>query len=129
MIVYSIAIIRMDVRGKHEYAVLLNRDKTVCGFLSVVDGIRDFEERYNSSHRRSYEGSMSALLNWTFFRPAIVEIEDVKDIEKLVEDPVNIKMASYSHISGNFNGLVLDPTKAEAVWRKGAKPNLIATSL
>jgi hypothetical protein len=124
--VYSIAIIRMDVRGKHEYAVLLNQDKTVCGFLSVVDGIRDFEKKYESGQRRSYEGSMSALLNWAFFRPAIVEVADVKDIVNLVEDPENLRMASYSHISGNFNGLVLDPTKAEAVWEKGAKPSLIA---
>ncbi len=120
-VVIFIAIIKTT----DDLFVLLNQDRSVCGFRTVDAGLGSFEQKYESGHRRGYEASMSACINWMTMQPSIVTIEDPEEIRQWVDDADNLKSCSVSGIAGSFLGLKLDPTKAMPVWDGGVKPKLI----
>jgi hypothetical protein len=78
----------------------------VQGFHSESEGLRYFESSYNRNHGRSYEASMSALLNGITFQPSIVSLP--------LED-----------VSGSMNLVMLKP-EADKLWQQGKKPSLIS---
>jgi hypothetical protein len=112
------------IRTARDYFVLLNHDRSICGFISIEAGRDSFEGMYMDSHRRSYEGSMSACINHITFQPAFISIESLDEIYRWVADPERMKVCSVSNVSGHFVGLLLDSTKAASVWERGAKPKL-----
>jgi len=114
------------IRTAQGYFVLLNQDRSVCGFTSIGAGLDSFERKYMEGHGRSYEGSMSACINHITLQPSIVSIESPDEIRQWAADPEKMKMCSVSNVSGDFVGLVLDSTKAASVWESGAKPRLIS---
>lgn len=100
-----------------------NRVATIHGFESRMDGLRYFEDAYNTNHGRSYEASMSACINGIFFRPSILKlsIEEIKTCLPLGDTNV----VKVRNVSGSMSLLPLDSVKAEALWDSGDKPKLI----
>lgn len=105
--------------------VLLNRDHSVAGFHTAEEGLLSFENIYQRAHKRSYEASMSACINWMQMQPSIIAIQDPEVIRTWVDDSENMQMQSVAGIAGHFLGLRLNTEKATPAWDMGAKPKLI----
>jgi hypothetical protein len=117
------------VKASDKFYVSLNRDKSVCGFSSVAEGLASYEDMYNRNHRRSYEGSMSACINAMFFQPAVVLFDNANEFKKkLLPDDLDesdVRVVELSHVSGYMLGIEADKAKAARIWEKAAKPRLI----
>lgn len=123
-----VALINIEHKGEDVYFVLM-ADKgedgkyPVLGFLSEEEGLHCFEGGYDESHLRSYEGSMSACVNWMFFHPSIIKVEDgIEGLKKLVGE--NPKMWSYNSIAGHYKGIPIEPKMGKILWERGAKPSI-----
>lgn len=120
----------------------------ILGWEDVNRGLYYFQEGYRQKHRQSYEGSMSACINFIQFQPRIVEFADMADLEarllptKLPDAPtadqavaallatphadaVNRRPCRLSSISGFYDVLPLVPDIARPLWEKGVSPALI----
>lgn len=121
----NFAVTLMESEGK--YYVVVNDDNSVAAHKSVEEGLKSFEKLYNTNHARSYEGSMSACINWLFFRPAIVGFASLsalrKDLFAGIADE-DIRVYSVRNVSGGFLGLLCGEG-ADKVWQTAAKPALI----
>jgi len=108
---------------KKYYILVNNEDYSVLGFNTEKEGIEYFEKAYKSCHSCSYEGSMSACLNFLTFRPSIIKIKDVEDIRDniAVEKPRKVTL---SHVSGSMD-VITTREKAKELWESGKKPRLI----
>jgi hypothetical protein len=93
----------------------------VQGFHSESEGLRYFESSYNRNHGRSYEASMSALLNGITFQPSIVSLP-LEDIEPLF---IEKRVTTVRNVSGSMNLVMLKP-EADKLWQQGKKPSLIS---
>lgn len=111
--------------GPHSYWLVAGDDKMVIGFKTKAEGLAYYEKGYRAGHQRSYEGSMSACINWMFFRPSIVRTteETLNEICKKAPDG-RIMMSGLSHVSGFMRGIQLMEKEAEILWKKGTKPSL-----
>ena len=112
------------IESEENYYILVNsKDYSVLGFSTEKEGIEYFEKAYKSCHSRSYEGSMSACLNFLIFRPSIIKIEDLEDIRDNIaaEKPHKITL---SHVSGSMD-VITTREKAKELWKSGKKPRLI----
>lgn len=98
-----------------------NRVATIHGFHTPMEGLRYFEDGYNSNHGRSYEASMSACINGITFRPSILKLS-LDEIRALAPAMSVVKVRNSS---GGMVILPLDAEKAEALWETGSKPKLI----
>lgn len=94
----------------------------IHGFESKMDGIRYFEDAYNRNHGRSYEASMSALINAISFRPSILQLS-IPEIERMMPEKA---VVTVRNVSGRMTLLPLDPEKANSFWDAGVKPDLIS---
>jgi len=112
-------------RSKYDYFVQLNNDKVVAAFDSVEQGLASMEAEYNRHHRRSYEGSMSACINYLSFQRALVACENVEDLKKKLLPHGEPNLVELSHVSGFMFAIRADTKKAKAIWDKAAKPALI----
>lgn len=120
-----VAIIQVTVDGKHQYLLLVNEKKTaIHGFRTLREGLNCFTDMYESGHRRSYEASMSACLNWMFFRPVILEASE-EDIRSWFSDPSKTAIHDASCGAGFFSGVKLDEEIGQRLWESGTKPELI----
>ncbi len=121
------AIVLMKCEGK--FYTVVNQDNSISAFKSVEDGLASFENIYDRKHN-SYEGSMSACINWMTFQPAILWFEDVAAIRNTLFAGVkdeDIRVYHHTHVSGGFRGLLCGP-EAESYWNAARKPALITTS-
>lgn len=111
------------IQSKEDYYILANSDDSISSFNTEEDAIKYFEKGYRSYHYRSYEGSMSACLNFLTFRPSIIKIKDVEDIRDNIaaEKPRKITL---SHVSGSMD-VITTREKAKELWESGKKPRLI----
>ena len=102
---------------------VLGDDKVwgVRGFASKADALGYFERGYDAAHRRSYESSMSACLNWLHFQASVVDLKD-SEMPALVSERA---IKTGRHISGRMDFIPLIAEKAEPIWKAGAKPELI----
>lgn len=126
---YVIIINTNDKNNEEVYFLLMGMStdipKTwvVEGYQSEEEGVKSFEEGYDHAHGRSYEGSMSACVNWMFFRPSVIKVaEGEKGLKRLVGK--NHKLCTYSNVSGSYTGISLDPKLAKILWDRGRKPEL-----
>lgn len=119
------------------YAVLMKTSKgmfwlcdsrppyAIAGFESAGDGLRHFTDGYNRNHRRGYEPSMSACINFIQFQPAIVRIHSLDDLKAVLDDPEKPTVMTYGSIAGRMTGVPVNVEKATPVWEAGQKPALI----
>lgn len=99
-------------------------DEGIHARESLEERIKDLESEYNRFHRRSYEGSMSATLNWMQFQPSVVGFKDVDAIRRFLGDePYHLVTAS--SVCGRITGIVCPPGSIN-MWKNGAKPRLIS---
>lgn len=101
-----------------------NKVASIHGFHSRLDGLRYFEDGYNSNHARSYEASMSACINGISFRPSVLKLS-LDEISALAPE---LRIVKVRNNSGSMTLLPLDPAKAEVLWESGDKPKLIGQS-
>lgn len=94
---------------------------SIRGFKSEAEGLEYFESAYRRAHHRSYEGSMSACINFMFFRPSIMKLS-IPEIETLIEER---KIVRAQNVAGGVDYLPLVADKTQPIWEKGAKPALI----
>lgn len=119
-----ICIVRAFQESKYVYIAVLNDDNTIWGNPDAEAILTTFESKYQEAHRRSYVGSMSACINWMFFNPSVVAVEDIEIIREWVPGK-ELQAATVSNISGSIKGILLDASKVAAVWDNGIKPKLI----
>lgn len=116
-----VAVIKMD----DTYAVVLTRDGTaVEGFSTEAEGLAYFENAYRRAHVRSIEASTAAMISWLMMAPAIVEVADATVIQRWVGS-ARATVVAYRHESGNFTGIPIPAEVGAAVWKRGARPNLV----
>ena len=118
---FYVCIIRAHAVG---FALLLNEDRSVAGYSTLQRGLDNFTRMYEAAHRRGYQGSMGACLNFMFFQPAIVHVKSLDEITAWCEKPM--KAMAYRCEAGDFLGCPLIPAIAEPVWNEGHKPELIS---
>jgi len=123
--------------------------KAFClkGWRTLREGMAYFERAYHVNHRRGYEASMSACINYIQLQPKIVGFANIKELElKLLpvvpENPTEeqVKAAALATtspfnarrtvhglntVSGNYDVLPLLAEVARPFWDAGASPNLI----
>lgn len=100
----------------------------ISGFENKQKALDFFQKGYNQSHRRGYEASMSACINYITFQPAIHEISE-DELQGLVEQgvivPETFKSYSLNHISGMMTGALCTGENAEKWHESGTSPRLI----
>jgi hypothetical protein len=112
-----------DKQNVTNYVILANSDdRSIRGWHTLREAKAHFEDSYNTAHSRSYEGSMSACVNFMFFNYSIIET-DLEEIKGKIaaEDPGTLRI---SHISGRITGITTRP-EAKDFWDRGVKPSLI----
>ena len=111
------------ILAEEKVYMLANDEFDVIGFSTLRKAKNYFENSYKSAHSRSYEGSMSACLNYITFQPSIIEIKDVEDIRNNIaeEKPKTVRL---SHLSGFMNAITTREGVKE-LWNSGIKPKLI----
>jgi hypothetical protein len=109
----------------------LNDDgKTIAAWPTTEKALAFYEQGYARKHMQSYEGSMSACINWMQFQPSVVtlSLEEVRPLVDWKKDEKTGKLCAQvqrvSGLSGGFDGITL-LSSAEAVWEAGAKPKLV----
>lgn len=105
--------------------MLSDDDGLIAGFETEQAALAMFEDGYNSKHRQSYEGSMSACVNWLLFRPKVVPITGVNDLLQrffLSEKTQAVRLGS---VAGFMTGLLCD-RDVKAIWDAGVGPRLIS---
>jgi len=112
------------MKCSNDYYLCMNNDNTILGANEPEPIIRIFERAYNEAHDRSYEGSMSACIAYISAQPAIVELNDLTEISKIViisdEGTVN------GALVGGCKGALCRPEIAKELWSKGKNPRLIS---
>ena len=98
-----------------------SKKSEIQGFESIQEGVAFFERAYNAAHQGSYESSMSACINNIFFRPSIVEFNNVEEIVPFLAEPV--QLMTLTCVAGRLYGLKFKDAKN--LWEKGTKPELI----
>lgn len=123
-----ISIIQMNGAGtlhRDRYGLLMTKTDEgiwmIHGFQTETDGIRYYEDGYNKAHAISYEGSMSACINYMFFRPSIVNMS-LEAIESMVDEQV---VHTMRNVAGTCHFLPLIHAVADVRWNAGTKPRLI----
>jgi hypothetical protein len=105
---------------------LLWEDDHVLGFETKQKALDYYEGAYSRGHSRSYEGSMSACVNFMEFQASIVAISEAGDLFAIVEHDEDGKV--YPHtlrsVSGGMAGLKCT-ADAEQFWEKGTRPSLM----
>jgi hypothetical protein len=122
----AVCIMKIHDDGVAKYLLLASQERDdswcVAGYETVKRGVDTFERMYNSAHRRSYEGSMSACINFIFMQPSIVEITE-EELPKLASKTPSVM--NVHTVAGGFHGITTSKL-AEKYWEKGVKPALIS---
>ena len=113
-------IYALMVFSNGEWYFYMNEDGTFRGDVEILDLIHPIEEAYMSCHERSYEGSMSAYINWISFRYKVIKTR-TSELKNLIHDTTIHKCRN---ISGGFLGVKLKPEMYH-IMEKGAEPKLI----
>lgn len=82
-----------------------NGEMAIHAFRTQQEGLDFFESAYKRKHKMGYEASMSAVINWMQFSPAIVAIDGDRLPEYLPEPPYDL--VTVANISGRMK---LTPT-------------------
>ncbi len=107
------------------FYILSDDDGTVCGYDTEKAALDMVEGGYNSSHRRGYEASMSACVNWLFFKPKVVSTTGTDDLLArffLTPQCTAVRLGS---VAGSMTGLLCD-RDVKAIWDAGVAPRLIS---
>lgn len=100
-------------------------DHHICAAKTEGEAIEWFEKTYKRKHQQSFEGSMSACINWMQFQPSIVHMS-LSDIKKDLIDESKVEPVSMNSVSGFMKGIKVTFTKnGKKYWDKGTKPQLI----
>jgi hypothetical protein len=119
---FAVALIKIDKYIILEYD---SQGKAVRAFHTETDGVRYFEDSYNRAHSRSYEGSMSACINWMYLQPSIVMVDNLADlITKFAEPDGTVKLMDVGNNLCRVTGVNVT-NKAKKLWDEGIKPRLI----
>jgi hypothetical protein len=118
-----LALVAMTVDGGERHMLMTDRQGVLTAFKSAREGLDHFEGGYRAGHGRSYEGSMSACINWMQFRPTIVSFESMDDIYKAM-GPGPYKLNSVQSIAGYMSGVFLPAENVEALTKRGVTPRL-----
>lgn len=122
---YAVCVIRSSGR----FGLMIQKDPKnptvwdIRGFKSAPEAIAYFEEGYNQAHRRDYSWSMSACLNYIFFEPSIVMMDEA-DLQTLKYE--DMRPARLGNMAGSVDLIMLTKECGEALWNSGEKPNLIS---
>jgi hypothetical protein len=122
---HVVCIVKANVHGKDTYNLLttdaVEGTWTIRGWKTSKEALEYWEGAYRRAHARSYEGSMSACLNFISFNPSILELT-LDEIAPLIAGDRRV-VNLYTN-SGSIDAVVLN-NKAAAFWERGSKPALI----
>ena len=111
------------------YFLMLNRGKdnvrSILAWKDMRSALNYFENGYNDNHRRGYEHSMSACINFITFNPRILEFNGLQDIIDKLKLVAGEKVMTLRNISGNYEVMKLDYTLTEPLYNQGVTPKLI----
>lgn len=121
---FAIVLMKSD----EKYYVVVDDDNSIGTYKTAGEALGSFEDLYERNHARSFEGSMSACINWMSFQPAVVWFEDVEGIRRALFSGIrdeDIRVHSVRNVSGGFRGLLCGPG-VESIWTEAPKPALIS---
>jgi hypothetical protein len=113
------------------YFLMLTQDtqskiRSILGWKSLGDATRYFEDGYNENHRRGYEASMSACMNYIQFQPRILEFNGLQDMIDKLRLTAGEKAMRLHSISGSYEVMKLDSVLAEPIYKNAVNPKLIS---
>jgi hypothetical protein len=109
------------------YFLLMNETNegkvSIPSFPSIREGLDHFEKGYKECLSRDTTWRASAALHWMTFQASIIESKGLDWLKSLGRDP-EPRLSRFHSVAGSFNGVSLDPAKAQLLWEEGTKPNL-----
>lgn len=96
----------------------------IHGFESLNKGLSFFTNSYNRAHDRSYESSMSACINYIFFKPRIAKFDSIKQLESKLLGK-DYKLVELSHVSGYYTALTCNGKNVSKIYDEAKSPELI----
>ena len=118
----EIAAVIFKSSGK--YYFMLNADGSIAAFKTLQKGSEYFTDGYKSNHRRGYEASMSACINYISFTPSVIATT-LDKIKLLVGEPP-YHPVTIGNVSGRMYGLeCVNVPDTEKIFEAGFKPALI----
>ena len=121
-------IIKFSANSGDEYFILATEDPmgSIRAWLRKREAVGYFERGYNQAHKRGYQMSASATLNWMQFSPSIVRVASLEAVKEYLafDADGSLPLKRYSGVAGSMLGLPCN-NKAAALWEAGAKPELI----
>ena len=111
------------IKANDQYYLKSDDEGTIENTETALEWIRYYEDGYNAAHRRSYESSMSALINAISIQPSIVRIDSLEEITSRFIGEDGYKICTRRNVSGGFTGITSGRDLSEE-WEKGIKPRL-----
>jgi hypothetical protein len=118
---------------KNVYIVLINTGKAIFimatddnyihAFKTQKEALNYFEDGYQTCHKRSYESSMSACINYIGFRPRVIFIPNLDFVKNHIGEKVP-RLMNLRSVAGFMKGITTCP-EAKKYWEKGIEPRLI----
>lgn len=108
---------------EHIY-VLVNEDKTICGFQSFEAAMTAISTPYHQNHRRSYEASMSACYHFIFFQPRVGRAT-VEELRGDVIVPETARLYRCSTIAGTLMGVRCEGPGAQKAYESATPAELV----
>ena len=118
---FPIYLALMKADGK--YYIYANKPGVVSAFVSEREALNFFENAYRRGHNRSFEGSMSACMNWMSFQPSVVSLNSDEEFYNLFGGK-QARFVEIRNVAGGFCGAIPEMDLTE-MFENGTKPSLI----
>ena len=111
------------MKADNKYYLYANKPGIVSAFNTEREALNYFERAYNRGHDRSFEGSMSACINWMSFQPSVISVNSDEELYSFFGGK-QARFMDIRHVSGGFCGAIpaMDLTE---MFENGIKPSLI----
>jgi len=119
-----VALVKFD---GHIGAMCDRDNSTVAAFKTKKEGEGVFESGYNAGHTRSYEGSMSACMNFIQFQPKVIKVKDGVELQTILGVGPYHRLDCRA-ISGFMSMIVAKKPNPdlEKIFETGSTPRLIS---
>lgn len=113
------------VEADQKFYALSDDKGNIAAYDTEKVALTLIEESYNSGHRRGYEASMSAAMNWLLFHPKVVPVTGTEDLLGRFFLSPRASIVHLGSVAGHMTGLLCD-RDVKAIWDAGAAPRLIS---
>lgn len=106
---------------------LMTHNGTIHGFRSQEDALAYFGDSYCDAHQRGIERSMSAVMHWITFQPAVVPLYTEHQLQDWIEADEDGKAAgvSFYAVCGVMTGVKIKDSVVKELKEIAITPDLV----